>query len=116
MRRCLLVCITLPIIGFLTVAGPARASDRTDVVKFLKDHVIGKTLVTPSIVSKANDGKLEETYEDQSTFGNFVETESGFQFDLTVKAKSVIYDLDKDGKRILPGKDQSGVTVFRYEI
>jgi hypothetical protein len=86
------------------------------VIKFLKDHVVGKTLVTPLTVSKGNDAKFEETYEDQSSFSNLVETENGFHFDLTVKAKQVVYDLDKDGKRILPGRDQSGVSVFRYEL
>ena len=111
MRRCFPVCFAL-----LILAGSAEASDRTDVVKFLKNHVMGKTLVTPLTANKGDGGKFEETYEDQSSFSNLVETETGFHFDLTVKAKQVVYDLDKDGKRILPGRDQSGVTVFRYEV
>jgi hypothetical protein len=106
----------LVLCAVLTMAGAAPASDRTDVVKFLKDHVVGKTLTTPSTTSKGTDGKFEETYEDQVTFGNLVETEDGATFDVTVKAKQVVYELDKDGKRIMPGRDQSGTTVFRYEL
>ena len=97
-------------------AGKSDASDRAQVMKFLKEHVIGKTVATPKRTDKWDDKKMEVVYEDQTTFNNFTETAKGFSFDMTTVGKATIYDLDKDGKRVLPGRDFSGVVVARYEL
>jgi hypothetical protein len=93
-----------------------QASDRAQVVKFLKAHVIGKTIATPKTTFKLDDNKTEGDYQDLTTFTNFAETAQGFSFDVTVVSHETRYDLDKDGKRIAPGRDYSGTEVYRYEI
>ena len=35
---------------------------------------------------------------------------------MTSVSKETVYELDKDGKRILPGRDISGVSVIRFEF
>jgi hypothetical protein len=93
-----------------------QPSDRAQVIKFLKEHVNGRTLVTPKTTFKVDDNKLEGEYEELTTFNNLVETEQGFAFDVTIVSKEMRYDLDKDGKRTLPGRDASGTEVYRYAL
>jgi hypothetical protein len=93
-----------------------EGSDRVEVLRFLKEHVMGRTVATPKTVFKVDGNKLEGEYEDLTTFNNLGETEHGFSFDVTTVSKDTRYDLDKDGKRILPGRDLSGTEVFRYEF
>ncbi len=95
---------------------PSQASDRAHIVKFLKEHVMGKTVATPKTIFKVDGNKVEGEYEDQVTFNNLSETEHGFSFEVTTVSKDTRYDLDKDGKRLLPGRDLSGTEVFRYEF
>jgi hypothetical protein len=93
-----------------------KASERDRVVKFLKDHVIGKTLATPATTWKLDGGKVEVVMEDQTTLSNLVETANGFQFDVTSVSDTRSFDLDAQGKRIMPGRNWSGVSVARVEI
>jgi hypothetical protein len=93
-----------------------QASDRAQVIKFLKEHVIGKTVATPKTTFKLDDNKMEGDYQDLTTFNNFAETAQGFSFDVTVVSQETRYDLDKDGKRISPGRDYGGTEVYRYEV
>jgi hypothetical protein len=93
-----------------------EAGDRAQVTKFFKDHVLGKTVVTPKTTFQLDDKKMEGDYQDLTTYNNFAETAQGFSFDLTVVSKEMRYDLDKDGKRIVPGRDYGGTEVYRYEI
>jgi hypothetical protein len=94
----------------------AEASDRAQVRKFLKDHVIDRTVVSPKLTYKLDDNKLENDSEEQTTFTNFTETAQGFSFDITIVSKETRYELDKNGKRVQPGRDLSGTEVYRYEI
>ncbi len=93
-----------------------EASDRSQVTKFLKAHLLDKTLVSPKTTSKQDENRMESDYEDQTTFNNFTETAQGFSFDMTIVSKEMRYELDKDGKRVQPGRDLSGTEVYRYEI
>jgi hypothetical protein len=93
-----------------------KASDRVQVMKFLKQHVIGKTVTTPKTSFKLDNNRMEGEYQDQTTFNNFAQTEQGFRFDVTVVSKETRYDLDGDGKRVSRGRDYSGTEVYRYEI
>ena len=86
------------------------------MTKFLKKNVIGKTVVTPKTTFKWDDNKMEGDYEDQTTFNNFTATAEGFSFDIVTVSKMTNYDLDKEGKRVPPGRDFSGVGVSRYEL
>jgi hypothetical protein len=96
--------------------GKTNPSDRAQVTKFFKEHVIGKTLATPKTKFKWDDNKMEGDYEDQVIYNNFTETAEGFGFDVTSVSKQTLYDIDKEGKRVQPGRDFSGTFVVRYEI
>jgi hypothetical protein len=91
-------------------------TDRTQVMKFLKEHVLGRTLATPKTTYQGDDNKVEGDYEDQVIYNNFAETAEGFAFDVTSVSKQTLYDLDPQGKRLSPGRDFSGTFVLRYEI
>jgi|SRR5579872_1112961 len=91
-------------------------SDRVLVTKFLKEHVINKTVATPKTSYKMDNNKMESESEDQTAFSNFVESAQGFSFDMTIVTKETRFELDKEGKRVLPGRDLSGTEVYRYEI
>jgi hypothetical protein len=95
---------------------PGGPSERARVVKFLKDHVIGKTLVTPESVFKYDSDKVEGVYSGMDSFTNLVETRDGFKFDVLTVSKLTNYDLDKKGKRVLPGRDEGGIYMVRYEL
>jgi hypothetical protein len=102
--------------GIAADAKTGESSDRAQVAKFLQEHVISKTVVTPKVTSKQDEGRMESDYEDQTTFTNFTESAQGFAFDITIVSKETRYDLDKDGKRVGPGRDLSGTEVYRYEV
>jgi hypothetical protein len=91
-------------------------SDRAYVTKFLKDHVIDKTVGSPKASYKTDNNKMETESEDQTAFTNFIESAQGFSFDMTIVTKETRYELDKEGKRTLPGRDLSGTEVYRFEI
>jgi hypothetical protein len=124
MRYKLMVVVSCAVLSALKCAsanetkdqGKDEARDRVEVTKFLKGHVMGKTLATPKVTFKLHDNKMEGEYEDLTTFSNFTETAHGFSFDVTSMSKETRFDLDKAGKRIQPGRDNSGTEVFRYEI
>jgi hypothetical protein len=97
--------------------GPAkRSSDRARAVKFLRDHVIGKTVATPETVVKYAGNKVEGVSSGTDNFTNLVETPDGFTFDVLSVAKLTNYDLDKDGKRVLPGRKEDGLYLSRYQL
>jgi len=112
----LLVCATLSWTTLAPADEKAQTSDRTEVTKFLKDHVLGKTVAFPKTIVKLDDNSMESDSGEQNTFNNFTESGQGFCFDLTVVRKETRFDLGKDGKRIQPGRDLSGTEVYRYEI
>jgi hypothetical protein len=91
-------------------------SDRVQVIKFLKEHVIGKTVATSKTTFKLDDNTMEGEYQDLTTFNNFAETAQGFRFDMTIMSKETRYDLNKEGKRLAPSRDYSGTEVYRYEV
>jgi len=113
----LLACAALSGTAFVTADEKlSEATDRTQVTKFLKDYVLNKTVATLKTTYKLDENKMESDYEDQTMFNNFTETAQGFSFDMTIVSKDTRYDLDKDGKRVQPGRDLSGTEVYRYEI
>ena len=123
MRRTIL-CLSSIVLGgsgLLAAAGAARGGDRdtcdrAEVVKFLKEAVIGRTLATPKTTFPWDDGKAEGEVEDQYTYHDLTETAHGFCFDVTTVSRIMFYDLDKEGRRVQPGRAWRGTTVVRYEI
>jgi hypothetical protein len=116
-----LTCTALSGTWLLAAEGPkatpkGAASDRAQVTKFLKERVIGKTVVTAKRTDKWDEGKIEIDYQDQTTFNNLTGTAEGFSFDVTTVSKMTSYDLDMGGKRVGAGRDFSGTFVARYEL
>jgi hypothetical protein len=113
-----------PAVAFVAVAVvcggsvlPVRAeeNDRAAALKFLKAHVIGKTVRAEDAVERAADGKSETVVSDACTYGNLAETAHGFRFDLTQVIGRTAYEL-KDGRRVEPGRRTEIAAVFRYEL
>jgi hypothetical protein len=73
-------------------------------------------MATDPVTFQWEGGRMEGEFSDQSTFTGLVETPDGFQSDLAVVTKETVYELDDQGKRKLPGRDYSGVIVFRFDI
>jgi hypothetical protein len=93
-----------------------KTSLRSQVVRFLREHAVGKSLATSPVTFKIDGGKVEVAGEEQISLSNLVETTEGFKCDLTSVSKTSSFDLGPDGKRSAPGRDWSGVTVVRYEV
>lgn len=87
-----------------------------EIVKYLKNNVIGKALVTDELIYQLENGKLEGVYSDQITFSSLYLSESGFHFDMFVVAKEIIYELNEKHERKSISCDYNGVSVFRYEL
>jgi hypothetical protein len=112
-----LFCFALNGLDLVSAGEPeSEATDRLMVSKFLKSHVMDKTVAKPKTTNKLDDNRMESEKEEQLTFNNFTETPQGFNFDETMVIKETRYDLDANGKRMLPGRDLIGTAVYRYEI
>jgi hypothetical protein len=120
MRRSkMLIAIAAMLEGLAPTAragGETGAGDRAAVIEFLKESVIGRTVATPRMTWNRYGNKTEADIEEQSVIDNLAETARGFRFDLTFVTKGTFYDLDAEGRRILPGRPWSGTSVARYEI
>jgi hypothetical protein len=92
------------------------ASERSQAIKFFKDHVIGKTLVAAPITTVTDQGRTEGHYETQTFFSNLVETANGFHFDLTDISRGTLYLRGADGATIRSDGSLHAVRVYRYEI
>lgn len=90
--------------------------DREKIIRFLKNSVIGKKLVTDEVVYQIEEGKFEGVYSDEMFFSNLTISENGFQFDMTTITREKIYYMGLDKKRGAVKKDFNGVSVFRYEL
>ena len=84
---------------------PKGDTDRARLVRFLKDHVVGRTVATPTTTFKLHDNTMEGEYADRTSYGNLTETATGFTFDATSVSTETRYELDKTGKRVGPGKE-----------
>ena len=93
-----------------------KPSDRDRAVAFLKKHVIGKTVNLPDAIFDYDAGKVEGVGSSADSFTNLVETDDGFKFDVLSSSKLTNFDLDKDGKRILPGRKEDATYLSRYEL
>ncbi len=91
-------------------------SQRTQVIEFLRKHVIDKALSSPPSTFLIDGGKVEVNSEEQATYTGLIETPEGFIFDLTSVSKATLYDMGADGKRASPGRDWGGVRVYRFEV
>ena len=80
-----LFCFALNGLDLVSAGEPeSEATDRLMVSKFLKNHVMDKTVAKPKTTNKLDDNKMESEKEEQLTFKNFTETPQGFNFDETI--------------------------------
>ena len=77
---------------------------KDEIIQFLKENIIGKTLLTGAVY-KLENGNLEGVYNDKMTFSNLVTTGNGFKFDMTTVTQELVYNLDDKGARTTIAKD-----------
>ena len=89
---------------------------KDEIIQFIRQNIIGKTLFTDEVVYKLENGTLEGVYSDKMMFSNWVQTENGFKFNMTTVTRELVYNLDGKGMRTTIAKDYTGTSVFRYEL
>jgi hypothetical protein len=92
-----------------------KASDRKEIVEFLKDHVIGKALGAPPVTTQVDGGRIAAAYEEDAVYSNLAESASGFSFDLTTLARGTRYLPNEKGGFVAEGTLNT-VRVIRYEL
>jgi hypothetical protein len=91
-------------------------SNCEQVVKFLKQNVMGRTVALPKSTFKLDGDKMEGESEERITYTDFSETADGFSFNAISVTKESRHDLDKNGKRIGPARQVGGTVVDHYEF
>lgn len=89
---------------------------KDEIIQFLEQNIIGKTLLTDKVVYKLDNGKLEGVYSDKMMFSDLVKTRNGFKFNMTTVTQELVYQLDEKGARTSVAKDYTGTSVFCYEL
>ena len=89
---------------------------KDEIIQFLEQNIIGKTLLTDKVVYKLDNGKLEGVYSDKMMFSDLVKTRNGFKFNMTTVTQDLVYHLDEKGARTSVAKDYTGTSVFCYEL
>ena len=89
---------------------------KDEIIQFIRQNIIGKTLFTDEVVYKLENGTLEGVYSDKMMFSDWVQTENGFKFNMTTVTRELVYNLDGKGMRTTIAKDYTGTSVFRYEL
>jgi hypothetical protein len=90
-------------------------SERTEVIEFLRKHIIGRTVVAEANTTSEEGGRLAVAYQDQTSFNNLVETADGFSFDLTALFRGTRFVKD-DGRGFLAEGTLDAIRVYRYKI
>ena len=89
---------------------------KDEIIQFVEQNIIGKTLLTDKVVYKLDNGKLEGVYSDKMMFSDLVKTRNGFKFNMTTVTQELVYQLDEKGARTSVAKDYTGTSVFCYEL
>lgn len=89
---------------------------KEQLIAYLKEKVLGKTLRTDDVTYLLDKGKLKDVYSDQMMFSDLQFTENGVYFNMTTIAKEKVYYLDEKGEHLGIKKDYTGTSVFRYEL
>jgi hypothetical protein len=97
-------------------AAPDDKSQRAQAVRFLKEHLIGKTLEQPTTVRKNVGGKVESEFSLKRSYQNLKETKLSFAFEEVLDIRQTLYDLDAQGNRAGEGVKKDRRLVRRYQI
>lgn len=89
---------------------------KDEIIQFIRQNIIGKTLLTDGVVYKLDNGTLEGVYSDKMMFSDWMQTENGFKFNMTTITQELVYNLDGKGVRTTIAKDYTGTSVFCYEL
>lgn len=89
---------------------------KDEIIQFIRQNIIGKTLFTDEVVYKLENGTLEGVYSDKMMFSDLVKTRNGFKFNMTTVTQELVYQLDEKGARTSVAKDYTGTSVFCYEL
>lgn len=87
-----------------------------EVIQFIQQNIIGKTLFTDEVIYTLENETLEGVYSDKMMFSDLVKTEHGFKFNMTTVTQELVYNLDGKGERTTLAKDYTGTSVFHYEL
>ncbi|WP_406696426.1 hypothetical protein V5E97_36085 [Singulisphaera sp. Ch08] len=93
----------------------SEGTDLTKVADFLREHVAGKSLET-KITEKIDNGKIEAVFTRRSSIINVLNSRNSLVFDEIAVIEQTNFDLDKDGRRQMPGHKKDRALVLRYEI
>ena len=99
--RVFTIAIVLAVMMTFTIAQAGESTEvgqRERVITFLKEKVLGKTLVSQRS-GKLDSGRIGFDTSSRTTFTNLVETEDGFMFDVLEVIQQTNYDLDEKGAR-----------------
>jgi hypothetical protein len=91
-----------------------KESERMQVLEFLKNYVIGRSIVAAPVRTHTDRGQLTSAYEEDAVFSGLSETANGFSFDMTVLARGTRYVPEKSG--LLAEATLNAVRVLRYEM
>lgn len=89
---------------------------RGEIIHFLREYVIGKSLFADEVAYKLENGNLEGVYNDRMMFSDLARTENGFKFNMTTVTQELVYNLDDKGIRTTIVKDYTRTSVFCYEL
>jgi len=112
---------TLKMLMFLSllICGPfAAGADKMSgdgAGEFIKQNMIGKQLHAETN-RKIDQGKVATDFSVTITYANWSERPNGFEFDVISDVKQTMYDLDKNGEKILPGISKDRIAVNRCLI
>ena len=104
-----------PLVVLLVLGGYAPASEKEDVVAFLKKSVLGRKLEHHSTDKMANN-TLETEFVRESVFANLQESAEGFTYDKLFVIRQTIWDLNVEQKRIGQGRQEDRQLTMRYEF
>ena len=91
-----------------------KESERVQVLCFLKNHIIGRSVVAAPVTTLTDHGHLTSAYEEDAVFSGLAETANGFSFDMTVLARGTRYRPETGG--VLAEATLNAVRVLRYEM
>jgi len=89
---------------------------KEELIKYLREKVINRVLLTDEVVYSLEEGNLQGVYSDKMIFSDLMISDNGGQFNMTTVANEQIYKVDEREWRGEVIKDFTGTSVFHYEL
>ncbi|MDA1161931.1 MAG: DUF1566 domain-containing protein [Planctomycetota bacterium] len=98
------------------VSLPADNSQRGQIVAFLRNHVIGRTVVG-RVITTMDLGRLESDFERRTTFTRLIESANGFGFDEVIQIRETIRPRGKERESAAVRRDNRRVFLrHQYSV